>query len=60
MIIILFNWKFFKANSQLLLKLFFVCLFLLATPVACGSSQARDLTCLRAVTQHTAVTMLDP
>ena len=34
--------------------------FFLATPVACGSSQARDQTCATAMIGATAVTRLDP
>ena len=38
----------------------FECLDILGAPMACGSSRARDQTCGKAVTQATAVTMLDP
>ena len=38
----------------------FVCLFVWAAPLACGSSQARDQTCVTAVTQVAAVTTLGP
>ena len=44
------------ASSQYLLLF----IYFLATPTACGNSQARDQTCTTAPTQATAVTMLVP
>ena len=46
-------------TNSLILGICFV-LFVLATPVAYGSSWARDQTCVKAATQATAVTALDP
>ena len=50
----------FKKKLCLFLFYFFVLFSFLAAPGACGSSWARDWTHITAVTQATAVTILDP
>ena len=46
--------------TQKLIFVLFCFVFILAMPMACISSRARDWTCITAVTQTTAVTMPDP